>query len=400
MTRRNLDKIYSEEISLDALPEFAEYVELNLKKIKEFRQNFQLPVIGIAGAEGKTTTKGMLAAILAQRGKVLETPLDCNSASTVSSTLLQLGDDYTHCIIELGIINQKQFNLAVEISNPDIGVMTNIGEAQSDRFGNKHLIAETNVELMRQLKPDGFAVLNIDDELVSGMESFAATERIIKYGFNQSAHFFANNIKYLGPDGIEFVVNNYYKFHLPIYSATSVSNALAAIATARILGLDFEEILLGLKEHFNLVPGRGNFINLGDIYILDHTYNATINSVSKACESLSQFKNFSNNLILVLGSLDELENSSKEIHTNIGYYISALPIDTVVTVGNAAQFIGEGIRQINHNKKMISHCEDTNALPELIYSYLSSHSTVLMMGGKSLNLNHKLEQLVNRINGS
>jgi UDP-N-acetylmuramoyl-tripeptide--D-alanyl-D-alanine ligase len=175
---------------------------------------------------------------------------------------------------------------------------------------------------------------------------------------------------------------------------------LAAIATARVLGLDFEEILFGLKEHFKLVPGRGDFINLGDIYILDHTYNATINSVSKACESLSQFKKFANKLILVLGSLDELENLSKDIHTNIGYYISALPIDTVVTVGNAAQFIGEGIRQINHNKKTISHCEDKNALPELIFNHLSPHTTVLMMGGKSLKLNQKLQQLVNRIKSS
>jgi len=297
--KKNLDKLYSEEISPATSPEYAEYVHLNLKKIKEFRKNFQIPVIGVAGADGKTTTKGMLSAILGQRGKILQTPLDCDSASIVSSTLLRLNNDYSYCLIEMGIFNQEQFKLAVEMSQPDIGIVTNIGEAHLAKLGDKYLIANANVELIRQLKADGYAVLNIDDELVSEMDTFAGTQRILKFGFNHAAHFHAAEIKYLGPDGMMFLVNNYYKFHLPIYSSTSVSNALAAIAAARILNFEFDEIQNGLKNHFKMIPGRGNFIELGDVFILDHTYNATINSVTKACESLVQFKNFSKNLISV-----------------------------------------------------------------------------------------------------
>ncbi len=400
MTKKEMEKLYSEEISLITSPEYTDYVLLNLRKIQEIRRSFNLPVIGIAGAEGKTTTKLMLSAILSQRGKILETPLDCDTASTVTSTLLKLNQDYRYAIIELGIINREQFKLAVEVAEPDIGLITNIGEAHLANLGDKFLIADAKVELIRQLPSTGFAVLNIDDELVSGMESFSPTRRIIKFGFNNSAHFYASDINYLGPEGMRFVVNNYYPFHLPIYSSTSVSNALSAISTARILGFEFDEIKKGLEQDFKLLPGRGDFINLGDIFILDHTYNATINAVTKACESLVQFKKFSKNSVLVLGSLEGLGKSSDKIHLNLGYYISALPIDTVITVGKDAKLVGDGIRKINHNKKIIRHCETPDSLTEVIGELLSPHTTLLMIGGRSLKLNEKLKQLTLMVKGA
>jgi UDP-N-acetylmuramoyl-tripeptide--D-alanyl-D-alanine ligase len=397
LKNKEVGKLYSEEISLLTPQEHTDYVELNLKKVLEFRREFNIPLIGISGAEGKSTTKGMLSAILSQRGPVLETPLYCDSASVVSSTLLQLTKEHKFGLIELGIVNPEQFKLAVELTEPQVAVITNIGEARLARFGNKYLLADAKVELVRHLKTDGFAVLNIDDELVSGMSSFTTTQRIIKFGFNQAAHFFASDLQYLGPDGIQFTVNNYYQFHLPVYGSTAVSNALAAIAVSRVLGLEFEEITRGLRQNYQLIAGRGNLLNLGDVYILDHTYNATINSVSKACDSLVQFKKYSANLMLVLGNLDDVDSSMKDIYLNIGYYISALPIDTIVTVGQHARFFAEGIQKINHNKKILHHCEEPAALPEKVLQLLSPHTTILMMGAKSLNLSQQLQQLVSRL---
>ncbi|MCK5455229.1 MAG: hypothetical protein KAJ16_12745 [Calditrichia bacterium] len=394
MNSKNLEKLYADEISLLTPPEYSDYVNLNLKKIREFRRNFNIPIIGVAGTEGKSTTKRMLSAILSQRGPVLETPLDCDSASVVTSTLLQLEKQYQYGLLELGIINHQQFKLAVDVAEPNIGVITNIGEAHLARMGDKYKIADAKVELVRHLNPQDFAVLNIDDDLVSGMESFAKTQRIIKFGLNPAAHFYATDIDFLGPDGVEFTLNNYYKFNLPIYGSTAVSNALAAIATARILNFEFEEIIEGLKKNFKLIPGRGNFTAIGDVQFLDHTYNATVNSVSKACESLVQFKKYSNNLILVLGSLEELGDESKEIHMKIGYYISALPIDVVLTVGNDARYVGDGIRQINHNKKVVQHCEAPQEIPALVPKYIQPNTTLLMIGGRSLKLSTQLKKLM------
>ncbi|MFZ0390122.1 MAG: Mur ligase family protein, partial [Calditrichia bacterium] len=247
MIKKDTEHLYSEEISLLASPDHYDYVQFNLRKIKELRKNFNLPIIGISGAEGKTTTKRMLNAILSQRGEVLETPLDCNSASVVTSTLLKLKPSHQYGLIELGIVNPEQFKMAVEVVQPSVGVITNIGEAHLANLGNKFLIADAKVELIRNLPSTGFAVLNIDDELVSGMDTFSPTRHVIKFGFNSSAHFTASNIRHLGPDGMEFLVNNYYKLHLPIFSSSSVSNALAAISVARILNFSFDEIKNGLE---------------------------------------------------------------------------------------------------------------------------------------------------------
>ncbi|UCF65137.1 MAG: hypothetical protein JSW33_04695 [bacterium] len=394
MDGKNLDKLYAEEFSLMMSPEHSDYIKLNLKKIREYRRSYNIPVIGIAGSEGKSTTKGMLSAILSQRGPLLETPLDCDSATTVTTTLLQLEKSHRYALIELGIINHEQFKLAVEVTEPNIGIITNIGEAQHTRMGDRYLLADAKADLIRHMSAEDFAILNIDDDLVSGMESLASTQRVIKYGFNQAAHFYATDINFLGPDGVEFTLNNYYKFKLPVFSSTAISNALAAIATARVLNFEFEEIMEGLKDDFKLIPGRGNFITKGDIQFLDHTYNATVNSVSKACESLVQFKKFSKKLILVLGSLEDLGDAAREIHMNIGYYISALPIEVVITVGDDARYIGEGIRKINHNKKTVQHSPTPNEVPATVQQFLEPHSTVLMMGGRALHLSDQLHKLI------
>ncbi|GAB4330053.1 MAG: UDP-N-acetylmuramoyl-tripeptide--D-alanyl-D-alanine ligase [Calditrichia bacterium] len=395
--KRSTEKLYSEEISLLASPEHLEYVRLNLRKIQEVRRSFSIPVVGIAGAEGKTTTKRMLAAILNKRGPVLETPLDCSSASVVTSTLLRLKETHQFAIIELGIINSAQFKLAVEVAEPTIGIVTNIGEAHMANLGDKFHIADAKVELIRNLPANGFACLNIDDDLVSGMESFSPTNQIIKFGFNPNAHFYASDIRYLGPDGMSFKVNGFYGMHLPIYSSTSISNALAAISVARILNFGFEEIKAALENDFQLLPGRGNLISKNDIFILDHSYNATINSINKACESLVQFKKFSRQLILVVGDLDVANELSDPIHTNLGYYLSALPIDVVISVGPKAAKVVEGIRKINHTKKQLITCMEAEQLPTTVLEHLLPHSTILVTGGRSLNLGRQLESLLEKI---
>ncbi len=397
MAKKETEKLYSEEISLLTQPEYEDYVLVNLRKIREIRRNFDIPFIGIAGTEGKTTTKRMLSAILGSRGPVLETPLDCSTASGVTSTLLKLNNTYKYALLELGIVNQEQFKLAASVSEPTIGVVTNIGEAHMANLGDKFLIADAKVELIRKLPSDGYAVLNIDDELVSAMDAYSPTPHVIKFGFNGIAHFFASDIKYLGPNGMEFVVNNFYKFHLPIYGSTSVYNALAAISVARILNFEFDEIQHSLFHNFSQLQGRGDFIDLSDIYILNHSYNATINAVNKACESLVQFRKYSKQLILVLGNIDDLGKESEKVHLNLGYYISALPIDVVITVGEDARLVGEGIRKINHNKKILYHCENPMELPDRVFEYLEPHTTLLSIGGKSLNLQSSLFALVERI---
>lgn len=388
------EDLYSDELSLITSEDSRDIVELNLKQILKRRQQFNIPVIGIAGADGKTTTKRMISSILSTSYNLLETPLDCNTQDGVTTTLLRMNEEHDIALLELGIVLPEQFERAVQVAKPNIAVITNIGEAHLATMGDKYLIADAKVELVRNLPRDGYAVLNIDDELVSGMARFSPTPNIIKFGLNKNARFNANNIEHLGPDGIRFTVNGYYQFHLPIYSTAMIYNALAAIAVARIFNIDFPTIQETLQTRFELLSHRGNLIRTNDLFILDHTYDATINSVTKACESLAQFKPFSEHLILVIGDIRNPGPKPKETHLKMGYYIAALPIDTVITVGKFAKYIARGIKQLNHTKKRIRTCKDVSALQKQLPDELPPQATVLFIGSRDLHIERVLPQLI------
>lgn len=397
MKKEDTTRLYSDEISLQAEEEFGDYIELNLRKIEEYRKSFNIPVIGIAGADGKTVTKTMLSSILSSIGKTLQTPLDCSTATGVTSTLLKLNKDYKYAILELGMSNPRQFELSVRVTRPTIGAITNIGEAHLAPLGDKYFIADAKVELIRRLPSDGFAILNMDDDLVSGMEKISPTSRVIKFGLNPGAHFYASNIKFLGPDGISFFVNDSYNFHIPVYSSSGIYNSLAAIAIARALKIDFDVIRNALEKKFKLLPHRGNLIQADDVNILDHTYGATINSVNKSCESLVQFKPFSRKLILVIGDLEKLGIKSEKVHLNLGFYISAMPIDTIITVGKDARLVARGIKKINHTQKELVNCFDVEELGALVAKYLEPHTTVLFIGNRNLEMYRAIDYLLKKV---
>ena len=386
--KRELEKkqLYGNEISLLASEEHRDYVRLNLEKIRTRRQRFGVPVVALAGAEGKTSTKRMLRAILSRCGKVLETPLDCDNAIDICNTLLQMTGEHDFVLLELGMINTQQFELAVRVAQPTIGLITNVGETRSPQVGDKFEVAKTHLELIRHLPADGVAVLNMDDELVNDMASFSPTPNIIKFGLNHSAQFYASQIEYLGPDGTRFLLNGTLPLHLPVYCSASVYNALAAIAVARALGVENSTIASALEQDYTILEGRGNLIREGEFYILNYTYDATINSVPRACEALVQFRNHCEHLTLIIGDMRDAEGDGRVAHLNLGFYLSALPIDTVITVGSKAAYVAEGIRRINHTRKQMLSFPDAAALRARLEEFLKPGSAILMTGSRELNL--------------
>ena len=394
-----LPQEYADELSLLAGEDTEDYVLLNLKKVLQHRQKFDIPVIGIAGAEGKSTTKRMLATILEPLGPVLQTPIHCATTTGVTTTLLKLNKSYRFAILELGIVNPVQFELAVQVAQPNIAIVTNIGEAHLATEGDRYLLADAKVELIRNLPPEGFAILNMDDDLVSAMEKFSPTPRVIKFGLNANAHFFASDLRYLGPDGIEFKVNNFYPIHLHVYNSAFIYNALAAIAAARIFGVEFDQIRRQL-ETFRVPAHRGNLISMNDIHILDYTYDARINSVNRAAESLVQFKPYAERLVMVIGGVSDPGPRISESHLKIGFYLAALPIDVIITVGEHGADILRGIRQINHSHKILKHCERPEDIPAVLKPYLTPGTAALITGSKALQLETVVDSLPQWLNTS
>jgi UDP-N-acetylmuramoyl-tripeptide--D-alanyl-D-alanine ligase len=384
---------YSDEFSLISNQDTLDYIRLNIKRIRSHRRLFEIPVIAIAGAEGKSTTKRMLASILSTRMNILETPPNCSTAHGITTTLLELDSTYDAVVLELGIVDNQQFSLAIEAAEPNIAAVTNIGEAHLATLGDKFLIADAKTELIKSLPEDGIAILNMDDDLVSALSAFSPTRRIIKFGLNSNAHFSANDIEYLGPDGIRFCINGYYAVHMPIYSSTSIYNALTATAIARALDIDFEDIIDALSNRFKMLQHRGNLLRSHNCYVLDYSYDATVNSVTKELEAIIQFKNYAKKLVLVIGDI-RYSGKKKELqHLKIGYIIAASQIDAVVTVGQNARKIAEGIEKMSqiHKKEVIS-IDHPEKLPEVLPQVLEDGCCVMITGSRDLNLSYYVEQ--------
>ncbi|MGH1366043.1 MAG: Mur ligase family protein [Calditrichia bacterium] len=396
MNSKRTEQLYLDEISLLAQDEeaFEAYVRLNLRKIKKHRRKFNIPVVGISGTEGKTITKRMISAIFGEQRAILETPPDCSTASGVTSTLLRLSAEHELAMLELGIVNPEQFKNVVRIAEPTIGVVTNIGESHLANLGDKYTIADAKEELVRYLPRSGYAVLNIDDDLVTALSRFAPESRVVKFGLNQSAHFYASAIDYLGPDGIAFKVNDFYHFHMPIYSSSAVYNALTAIAVARLMGLPFEQIQQGLQERFSLYSRKGNLLRHKQNYILDYTYDATFNSVTKACESLVQFKPFSRKLTLVIGDMNKPGPHPDEAHLKLGYYVAALPIDSVVTLGENARHIIAGMKRLNKKDAVYEACGNHAEVLAHLKRNETEGTTILFTGKSDLEMQHLVDALI------
>jgi UDP-N-acetylmuramoyl-tripeptide--D-alanyl-D-alanine ligase len=156
---------------------------------------------------------------------------------------------------------------------------------------------------------------------------------------------------------------------IPIYSLADIYNFLAAVATLVNLGYELTNVLDIFQNHFQLPAGRGKLYKIDQLYVLDESYIATPRAVAKSTRSLVSFKAYVDKLVLIIGDMQELGTNIEEQHLNMGYFISALPIDHVITVGHYAALIGKGVSLIQNTGKTVVNCNSVddilNALDKL-----------------------------------
>ena len=234
--------------------------------------------------------------------------------------------------------------------------------------------------VVKYLAQNGLAILNKDDELSSALSDYIATTNIVKYGLSNGSDFHAADIKFKGPKGMSFILNGKIKVNLPIYSIQDVYNTLAAIACAVNLDFNIQEIVDILEDKFELSKGRGRVIKINKNYILDESYISTPRSLSKAARTLIGFKPYVDKLSLIVGDMVGGGVNTEEQHLNMGYFLSALPIDCLITVGEYAQFIGKGASFIHSDMKHIYHAKNVDEILSIIDKNLTSSAAISVKG--------------------
>ncbi|MGK7947248.1 MAG: UDP-N-acetylmuramoyl-tripeptide--D-alanyl-D-alanine ligase [Xenococcaceae cyanobacterium] len=347
-----------------------------------WRDRLDIPIIGITGSVGKTTTKELIAAVLGTQGKVLKTQANYNNEIGLPKTLLQIDSEHNYAVVEMAMRAAGEIALLTDIARPTIGVITNVGTAHIGRLGSEEAIARAKCELLAHMPQSSVAILNYDNQRLLDTAAEVWQGKTITYGLSGGdiqGEIIENNIlRVAGKD-----------LPLPLPGRHNASNYLAAIAVARVLGIDITQFTQGLKVE--LPKGRsGRYLLPNDIVILDETYNAGLESTIAAVELLKQTPGKRH--LAVLGTMKELGERSTQLHYRVGEKVKELNIDRLFVLVDepATEAIITAAAGINTES-----FSDRDTLVKRLSEIVQPGDRFLFKASNSVGLNKVVEQFCN-----
>ena len=303
-----------------------------------YRAKFDIPMVQVTGSAGKTTTKEMIAAVLSQRFSTLKTQANFNNAIGTPMTLLNLAPEHQAAVIETGMNHFGEIRYLGEMVRPTVAVITNVGDAHIENLGGtRQGILQAKCEIFENLQPGGLAVLNGDDELLSGL---ALPFKTVLCGRHERCGVRVTNVAEHGIEGVTCTVTtkrDVYEVSIPSPGAYMIYPAAMAIAIGEHLGLTKAELLSGIAA-YRPVGSRMHLVRCGGgRIIIDDCYNANPQAMAEALRILAQTEH--PRRMAVLGDMGELGDLTEQAHRDMGALTRTLGLDTVVAVGPKAKAI-------------------------------------------------------------
>jgi UDP-N-acetylmuramoyl-tripeptide--D-alanyl-D-alanine ligase len=356
-----------------------------------WRAQFSIPVIGVAGSNGKTTAKEMTAAILGAAGECLATRGNLNNHIGVPLTLLRLEPVHRFAVVEMGANRAGEVAALVKIGEPTVGMITNAGAEHLEGFGSIEGVARAEGEMVAGLDRGATAVINADDEFADLWRSSTAA-RVVTFGLVNNADFAAANLKTsVGPEGFltrfDLVSpSGRAPIELRMGGRHNVMNALAAAAAAMAAGASLEHVRSGLGA-VRAVAGRLQFKKAATgAWLIDDSYNANPSSVRAGIQVLSELDG---RKWLVLGDMAELGEFAESSHREIGVFAREHGIERLFAIGSRASLAGESFGRGGQ------WFADANALAEALGTAPSD--VRMLIKGSRVN---RLERVVDALVGS
>ncbi|MCM8780205.1 MAG: UDP-N-acetylmuramoyl-tripeptide--D-alanyl-D-alanine ligase [Candidatus Omnitrophica bacterium] len=354
----------------------------------EHRRKFHIPVIAVTGSNGKTTTKDMIACVLGARFSVLKNIGTKNNAVGLPMTLLGLRPGYDVCVLEIGTNHFGEVKYLADIASANIGLITNIGPAHLEFLKSLDGVFKEKSDLLRALVNPAIGIINADDVFLKGGQKLFRDRFIISFGIENRAEFAASDIKLRG-NKIEFRVNKKQKIVLDTCGFQNVYNALCAIATARLFGMDYRTIALRLAA-FSFPEGRLKFVRKNRINFIDDTYNSNPLSLSCALDSLEALK-IKGRKILVMGDMLELGEEAEKLHRESADRISRI-CDCFIGVGELASATARAIREKRRGDDGVFVCATATQARDMLLNKIRplAEDLVLVKGSRRLTMEEVL----------
>ncbi|MFD7184745.1 UDP-N-acetylmuramoyl-tripeptide--D-alanyl-D-alanine ligase [Streptomyces sp. NPDC059904] len=343
-----------------------------------------------AGSAGKTSTKDLLAQVLAHHGDSVATPGSFNTEIGLPLTVMRAAESTRYLVLEMGARHLGDIAYLASLTAPQIGVVLNVGSAHVGEFGSREAIATAKGELVDSLPPadqGGVAVLNADDELVAAMAT-RTTATVVTYGTGESADIRATGIQ-VTAGRASFTLHPLHgtaPVALRLLGAHQVHNALAVAAAVHALGMDTGRIAQALSAAEPVSAGRLQILERADgMTIINDAFNANPESMRAGLETLTSVAG-DRRTVAVLGEMKELGDTAKAAHADVGRLVGELGIDVLVTVGTTDEMTALADAARPASPLRIESADDPDVLLPLLNRLLNSGDVVLVKASKSVGL--------------
>ncbi len=355
------------------------------------RRKFAVPIVGITGSNGKTTTKEMLAGILQQQGPVLKNEGNLNNHIGVPLTLLRLNAGHKAAVVEMGMSALGEIDTLARFVGPDVGVITNIGPAHLEFLKSMDLVAQAKGELFNHLKSDGTAVLNADDHYFDTLKK-KFSGRVLSFGIDKASDVRASDIRQ-ETDFTDFTIrsdNSTVKVRLRAVGKHNIYNALAAAAAALAMGMSIDIVKYGLDD-FMPSALRSELRQVQGRTVLADCYNANPASMDAALATLISLKS-GRKAIAVLGDMLELGTVAVDAHRAIGATAARIGVDLVITLGPLAKQVGEGAIDAGMPRDRVLEAGSQAEAAALLKKLTRPGDIVLIKGSRGMKMEKILEE--------
>lgn len=318
---------------LQAVKDLAEFYLAGLK----------IPVVGIAGSVGKTSTKEMVASVLSQKYRVLKTEGNFNNELGLPLTIFRLREEHEIAVLEMGISDFGEMHRLSKIARPQTCIMTNIGWCHLENLKTRDGILKAKSEIFDYIRPDGHVILNGDDDKLSTIRQVKGITPMT-FGLNSRCGIWADELEGQGLRGISCRIHTprgAFRALIPMPGEHMVYNALAAAAAGLYYGLTLEEIRRGI-ESYQTISGRFRILETGKYTLIDDCYNANPVSMKTSLQALQDGKN---RRVAVLGDMGELGENEKELHRQVGAFAGTLSIDALYCAGPLCEYLAQAAGQ-------------------------------------------------------
>ncbi len=366
-----------------------------------YRRRFDLPVVGVTGSVGKTTTKDLLAGVLARSFDTLATKGNLNTEVGLPLTVLELERRHQVAVFEMGMRGRGEIAYLADIARPSIGLVTNIGPTHLELLGSIENITRAKAELIEALPPDGLAVLNGDDPLCRSI-AHQARVRVVFYGAGPDCEVRAEDYETLGEKGVRVRIAiagaggpraaggavERHEVTVPIPGRHNVANALAAVSVGRALGMSLADIAAGLAEPRRSAM-RLEVLHAGGLKIIDDTYNAGPASTRAALGILKELAGDGRSTA-VLGNMLELGAAAVSGHEEVGRVVRETGVGRLITVGDLGAVIAQAAVAAGMDPSLVTACASNQEAALLARQWLRPGDTVLVKGSRGM----KMEEVV------